>query len=91
MPSSNFEDSETDKRESIHPVSFSQRLRQDHMSGKTKYSDRSKPRAASLTAFERAKIMMRLRGGDGADNDFKGLPTKHNKRGSSQKYENSGK
>ena len=91
MPLSSFEESETDKRESIHPVSFSQRLRQDHMSGKTKYWDRSKPRAASLTAFERAKIMMRLRGGEGADNDFKALPTKHNKRGSSQKYVKSGK
>ena len=46
-------------------VSFSQRLRDSQRSNiGVHHSSRAKSRSSSLTAFERAKLMMRLRGGN---------------------------
>ena len=56
------------------PVSFSQRLRDSQRSNiGSQHSSRAKSRSSSLTAFERAKLMMRLRGGNDS-NDTLGRP-----------------
>ena len=56
--------SETGNKDVSHPVSFSQRLRDSQMAINGAKSTRTKSRSSSLTAFERAKLMMRLRGGN---------------------------
>ena len=46
-----------------YPISFSQRIRETQLNSNNDKPSRRKSRSSSLTAFERAKLMMRLRGG----------------------------
>ena len=62
--------SKTENKDASYPVSFSQRLRETQMDSTDEKKNRRKSRSSSLTAFERAKLMMRLRGGSETRNVF---------------------
>ena len=55
--------SKVENKDASYPISFSQRLRGTHLDSTDEKTSRRKSRSSSLTAFERAKLMMRLRGG----------------------------
>lgn len=80
-----------EKMNSSYPVSFSQRLRETQMSKIGVNSSRVKSRASSLTAFERAKLMMRLRGGSDINDRIEKQPQKLDKKGGSRTFGKSGK
>ena len=79
-----------DKMDSSYPVSFSQRLRETHVSKTGVNSNRVKSRSSSLTAFERAKLMMRLRGGSDINDRLEKHPRKLDKKCGSRTFEKSG-
>ena len=71
---SNSDDFKSGNDDLSCPVSFSQRLRDSQRSNiGSHHSSRAKSLSSSLTAFERAKLMMRLRGGNDS-NDTLGRP-----------------
>ena len=78
-------------KEHPYPVSFSKRLMETQLSTIGTKQTRTKSRSSSLTAFERAKLMMRLRGGNDATDVLDKDQRKNEKKCGSKNFERSGK
>ena len=87
----NSDMSKTENKDVSYPVSFSQRLRESQLTAAGAKSNRTKSRSSSLTAFERAKLMMRLRGGNEINEMLDKNPRKVDKKGGSIPFDSSGK
>jgi hypothetical protein len=74
-----------------YPFSFSKRLMETQLSTIGAKQTRTKSRSSSLTAFERAKLMMRLRGGNDATDALDKDQRKIEKKCSAKNFERSGK
>ena len=83
--------SRLENKNAAYPVSFSQRLRESNLNSNHEKTSRGKSRSSSLTAFERAKLMMRLRGGNEARDVISKTPKNLDRTGGDKLYDKSGK
>lgn len=80
-----------ESKNAAYPVSFSQRLRESNLNSNQEKTNRGKSRSSSLTAFERAKLMMRLRGGNEARDVISKTPKNLDRTVGDKLYDKSGK
>ena len=83
--------SRLENKNAAYPVSFSQRLRESNLNSNHEKTSRGKSRSSSLTAFERAKLMMRLRGGNEARDVISKTPKNLDRTVGDKLYDKSGK